>query len=79
MRKGPGKITDHRVGRGKERGKGKRRGTESRWRKGRGRGREMVMGKVLLNKPQREMMCVVLSLCSCRRVCIRQTRTLRAN
>jgi hypothetical protein len=48
-------------------------------RTGRGRGREMVKGKVLLNKPHKEMMTIMALLCSCRRKCMRQTRTWRAN
>jgi len=58
-----------------ERGKG--RGRQPR--KGRGREREMVKGKVLLNKPQEEMISLVPLLCSCRQKCMRQTETGRAN
>jgi hypothetical protein len=68
-RKGPGKRREQRMGRGKVRGMGR----------GKGRGREMGKGKVLLNKPQREMISVVPLLCSCRRKCMRQSRTRRAN
>jgi hypothetical protein len=38
-------------------GKGKGRGRQPS--KGRGRGRETVQGKVLLNKPQQEMISLV--------------------
>ena len=61
--KGPGKGREHRTVR----------------RKGRGRGRETVKGKVLLNKPQGEMISHVPWHCSCRTKCMRQTRTRRAN
>jgi hypothetical protein len=71
VRKGPGKGRIQRMGRGKGRGRQPR--------KGRGRGREMVKGKVLLNKPQEEMISLVPLLCSCRRKCMRQTRTQKAN
>ena len=63
--KGTGKGREQRMGRGKGRG--------------RGRGREMVKGKVLLNKPQGEMISLVPLLRSCRRKCQRQTWTWRAN
>jgi hypothetical protein len=65
VRKGPGKGRDQRTGRGN--------------RKGRGRGRGRVKGKVLLNKPQGEMISLVPLLCSCRRKGIRQSQTWRAN
>jgi hypothetical protein len=61
--KGPGKGREQRTGRGK----------------GSGRGRETVKGKVLLNKPQGEMISLVPLLCSCRRKGMRQTQALRAN
>jgi len=63
VRKGPEKGREQRTGRGK----------------GRGRGRETVKGKILLNKPQWEMISLVPLLCSCRRKGMRQTRTRRAN
>ena len=63
VRKGPGKGRKQRMGRGK----------------GRGGGRETVKGKVLLNKPQGEMISLVPLLYSCGRKCQRQTWTLRAN
>ena len=71
VRKGPGKGREQRMGRGKGRGRQSR--------KGRGRGRETVKGKVLLNKPQEEMISLMPLLCSCRRKCMRQTWTQRAN
>jgi hypothetical protein len=63
VREGPGKGREQRMGRGK----------------GRGRGRETVKGKVLLNKPQGEMISLVPMLCSCRRKGMRQTWARRAN
>ena len=51
VRKGPGKGRVQMMGRGKGRGRQPR--------KGRGRGRETVQGKVLLNKPQEEMISLV--------------------
>jgi len=69
--KGTGKGKVQRMGRGK--------GSGRQPRKGRGRGRETVKGKVLLNKPQEEMISLVPFLCSCRRKCMRQTRTRKAN
>jgi len=63
VRKGPGKGRELRMGRGN----------------GRGRGRETVKGKVLLNKPQGEMISLLPLLCSCRRKCQRHTWTRRAN
>jgi hypothetical protein len=48
VRKGPGKGREQRTGRGK----------------GRGSGRETVKGKVLVNKPQGEMISLVPLLCS---------------
>ena len=62
VRKGPGKGREQRTGRGK----------------GRGRGRETVKGKVLLNKPQGEMISLVPLRCSCRRKGMRPTQTWRA-
>jgi hypothetical protein len=73
VRNEPGKGRVQRMGRGK--GRGKRRVRQ--WRTG--RGRETVKEKVLLNKHQEEMISLVPLLCSCRRNCIRQTRTQRAN
>jgi hypothetical protein len=46
---------------------------------GRGRGKETVKGQVLFNKPQRKMISHMLLICSCRRKCIRQIWTPRAN
>jgi hypothetical protein len=65
VRKGPGKGREQRTGRGKG--------------KGRGRGRGRVKGKILLNKPEGEMISLVWLLCSYRRKGMRQTRTRRAN
>jgi hypothetical protein len=61
--------------------KGLGKGREQRMgsRKGRGKCREIVKGKVLLNKPQGEMISLVPLLCSCGRKRIRQIRTRRAN
>ena len=56
-------------------GRGKGWGRQRR----KGRGRETVKGKVLLNKPQEELISLMPLLCSCRRKCMRQTRTWRAN
>jgi len=56
---GPGKGREQRIGRGKGRGRG------MQWTKERGRGRETLKGKVLLNKPQGEMISLVPLLCSC--------------
>jgi len=69
--KGPGKARVQRMGRGTGRGRQRR--------KRRGRRRETVKGKILLYKPQEEMISLVPLLCSCRRKCMRQTRTQRAN
>jgi hypothetical protein len=63
VRKGPGKGREQRTGRGKARG----------------RGRETVTGKVLLNKPQGEMISLVPLLWSWRRKGLSQTPTQRAN
>jgi len=65
VRMGPGKGREQSTGRGKG--------------KGRGRGMGRVKGKVLLNKPQGEMISLVPLLCSCRRKGMRQNRTWRAN
>jgi hypothetical protein len=65
---GIGKGTGTKDEKGKGHGKGK----------GRGWGRETAKGKVLLNKPQGEMISLVPVLCSCRGECMRQTRTRRA-
>jgi hypothetical protein len=51
-------------------GKGKGKATEE----GKGSGRETVKGKVLLNKPQEEIISLVPLLCSCTRECISQSR-----
>jgi len=42
-------------------------------------GRETIKSKVLLNKPQQELISLVLLHCSGRRKGIRQTRTRRAD
>jgi len=67
---------------GKRKGPKHGRGNGRRLRMGRGtvrgRGRETVKGKVLLNKPQGEVISLVPLLCSCRRICQRQTWTQRA-
>jgi hypothetical protein len=47
--------------------------------KGSGRGREMVTGMVLLNRPQGEMISLVPLVCRCRRKGMRQTWARRAN
>jgi len=73
VRKGPGKGREQRMGRGQGRRLKTARG------KGRGRERETVKGKVLINKPQGEMISLVPLLCSCRRKCQRQTWTWRAD
>jgi hypothetical protein len=73
VRNDPGKGRVQRMERGK--GRGKRRVRQRR----KGRGRETVKEKVLLNKPQEEMISLVPLLCCCRRNCIRHTRTQRAN
>ena len=67
--KGTGKGTEQRTGRGMGRGWGRETVKE----------RETAMRKVLLNKPQGEMISHVTLLCSCRSKCQRQTRTRRAN
>jgi hypothetical protein len=54
-------------------GRGKERRLRTGRGKGRGRGRETVKGKVLLNKPQGEMISLVPLLCICRKNCLRQT------
>jgi hypothetical protein len=69
LRKEPGKRREQRMRRGKGNAMGR----------GRRRGRGEVKGKVLLNKPQGEMISLVLLLCSCRRNDMRQTHTWRAN
>jgi hypothetical protein len=56
-----------------ERGKGSGRQLRK------GRGRETVKGKVLLDQPQEEMISLVLLLWGCRRKCIGQPQTRRAN
>jgi len=69
VRNGPGKGMEQRMGTGK-----------GRWlRTERGIGRDTVKGKVLLNKLRGEMISLVPLLCSCRRKCMRQTGTRRAN
>jgi len=77
VRKGPGKGRDQRMGQWK----GSEKGMEGQmqWRKGTGRGSEIVKGNVLLNKPQGKMISLVPLLCSGRRKCMRQTWTWRAN
>ena len=55
-RKGPGKGREPTMGRGMARGMGRGKG------RGMGRGRVMVKGMVMLNKPQGEMISVVLLL-----------------
>jgi hypothetical protein len=75
VRKGLGKGSEQRTGRGK--GKGRR------WEPVKGKetvkGREMVKGKVLLNEPQGQMISLVLLLCRCRSKCQRQTWPRRGN
>jgi hypothetical protein len=77
VRRGQGKRREHWMRRGKRSVKKRARGRH--WRKGRTWGREMVKGKILLNKPQEEKISLVLLLYSCRKICMRQTSTLRAN
>jgi hypothetical protein len=60
-------------------GRGKERRLRTGRGKGRGRGRETVKGKVLLNKPQGEMISLAPLLCICRKNCLRLTWTSRAN
>jgi len=62
VRTGPGKVREQRSGRGNERG----------------RGRETVKGKILLNKPKGEMISLMPLLCSCRRKGMRENQTRRA-
>ena len=57
--------------------KGPGKGREQRTGRGKGRGRGRVKGKVLLNKPQGEMICLVPL--GCRRKRKRQTWTRSAN
>jgi hypothetical protein len=64
-----GKGRVQRMGRGKGRGRQRRKG----------RGRDTVNGKVLLNKPQEEMISLVPLHCSGRRKCMWHTETWRAN
>jgi len=75
VRKGLGK------GKGSEQRMG--RGTGRRLRigmgKGRGRGRETVKGKVLIDKPQGEMISLMRLLCSGRSECPMQTWTRRTS
>jgi hypothetical protein len=42
---------------------GQEKASDRQWRKGRGRGREIVMREVLLNKPKEEMISNVLWQC----------------
>jgi hypothetical protein len=71
----------HVLGKGRE--ERMARGTGRQLRMGRGkewaRARELVKGKVLLNKPQGEMISLVPLICSCRMKSHRQTWTGRAN
>jgi hypothetical protein len=46
---------------------------------GRGRGREIGKGNILLNKLQEERISLVLLLYRSRRICVRHTQTPRAN
>jgi len=71
VRKGLGKGRVQRMGRGKGRGRQPR--------KGRGRGRETAKGRVLVNKPQEEMISLMPLLYSSRRKCMRQTWTRKDN
>jgi len=77
--KGKGKGQGKRKGKGRGKGREKGSGGQRQWRKQRGRGRETVTGKVLLNKPHREMISLVPLFCSRRMKCMRQTPTRRAN
>jgi len=77
VRQGPGTGQTQQMRPGRRCGKGWRRGRQLGT--GRGRGRETVKGKVLLNKPQGEMISLMPLLCSCRRQCMTQTQTRRAN
>ena len=70
---------------GGEKGTRKGKGTKNVKGKGKGKATEDVkakgngIGTVLLNNPQEEMISLVALLCSCRRECVRQTWTWRAN
>jgi hypothetical protein len=75
VRHGPGKRSEHRIAKGKGRAKGW--GRERQW--GKGRGREPVKEKVILNKPHGDMISLVLLRCSGRRKYMRKTQTRRAN
>jgi hypothetical protein len=55
------------------------RGKGSGRQQGKGRGRETVKGKVLLNKPQKELITLVPLLSRGRKKYIRQTQIRRAN
>jgi hypothetical protein len=56
-----------------EKGKGKEKATEN------GKWKGNSKGKGVVNKPQEEMISLVPLLCICRKNCMRQTRTRRAN
>jgi hypothetical protein len=83
VRKGPGKGREQRIGRGQVRRMRMGREKGRRLRTGRGKGRcsewETVMGKVLVNTPQEEMISLVPLLGRCRWKCQRQSWTQRAN
>jgi hypothetical protein len=64
---------------GVEKRTGKGKGTKDGKGKGKVTGKENGNGKVLLNKPQGEMISLVQLLCSCIRKGMRQTRTRSAN
>jgi len=74
-RKGREQWIGRRKGRRPSTGRGNGRGS-GKWC---GRGMETVKGKVLLNKPQAEMISLIPLRCSCRRKCMRQTQTQRDN
>jgi hypothetical protein len=77
VRQGLGKGRKQRMGQGQERGKGRGkgrgegRGRGRHWRKSRRMGRGMVKRKVLLNKPQGEMISHMQLLWCCTRECMR--------
>jgi len=74
---GRGMQMRHRKGMERGRGRGKGRGRQ--WRKGRGKVNGTGKGMVLLNIPERKVIPLVTSLCSCRGKCRRQTQKHKTN